>query len=58
MNLPHAAARSATVVRRYRFGSAPLVRDALANWRSGRVKDVIAGNFDLLGIVAEGNVQP
>jgi hypothetical protein len=52
MNLSSAAARSATVVRRYRFGSAPLVRDAVANWRSGRAKDVMAGNFDLLGIVA------
>jgi ATP-dependent Clp protease ATP-binding subunit ClpC len=58
MNLPHTAVRSATVVRRYRFGPAPLVRDALANWRSGRVKEVMAGNFDLLGIVADGNVQP
>jgi ATP-dependent Clp protease ATP-binding subunit ClpC len=51
MNLAHAAERSATVVRRYRFGAAPLVRDALANWRSGRAKEVMAGNFDLLGIV-------
>ncbi|HWX26802.1 MAG TPA: AAA family ATPase [Steroidobacteraceae bacterium] len=58
MNLPHTAMRSATVVRRYRFGSAPLVRDAIANWRSGRVKEVMAGNFDLLGIVADGSVQP
>jgi ATP-dependent Clp protease ATP-binding subunit ClpC len=58
MNLPHTAVRSATVVRRYRFGSAPLVRDAIANWRSGRVKEVMAGNFDLLGIAADGNVQP
>jgi hypothetical protein len=47
-----AGARSTTVVRRYRAGSAPLVRDALTNWRSGRVKEVMAGNFDPLGIVA------
>jgi ATP-dependent Clp protease ATP-binding subunit ClpC len=58
INLPQSAARSTTVVRRYRFGSAPLVRDALANWRSGRVKEVMAGNFDLLGIVADRNLQP
>jgi ATP-dependent Clp protease ATP-binding subunit ClpC len=45
----------ATVVRRYRFGSAPLVRDALRNWRSGRVKEVMAGNFDLIGIIAAEN---
>jgi ATP-dependent Clp protease ATP-binding subunit ClpC len=57
-HLPHPTVRSATVVRRYRFGSAPLVRDALANWRSGRVKEVMAGNFDLLGIMADGNAQP
>jgi len=57
-NLPHVPVRSATVVRRYRLGSAPLVRDALANWRSGRVKEVMAGNFDLLGIVAAGSVPP
>jgi ATP-dependent Clp protease ATP-binding subunit ClpC len=50
-----AAARNATVVRRYRFGSAALVRDALANWRSGRVKEVMAGNFDLLGMVTAAN---
>jgi ATP-dependent Clp protease ATP-binding subunit ClpC len=53
----HATARSQTVVRRYRFGSAPLVRDALANWRSGRIKEVMAGNFDLLGIAADDKTQ-
>jgi ATP-dependent Clp protease ATP-binding subunit ClpC len=56
MHLSHTAARSAIVVRRYRFGTAPLVRDAIANWRSGRVKEVMAGNFDLLGIIAERQV--
>jgi hypothetical protein len=32
--------------------------DGGPNWRSGRVKEVMAGNFDLLGIVADGKVQP
>jgi ATP-dependent Clp protease ATP-binding subunit ClpC len=38
---------SAFVVRRYRFEPSPLVRDARRGWRSGRVRDVMAGNFDL-----------
>jgi ATP-dependent Clp protease ATP-binding subunit ClpC len=46
------ASRAAAVVRRYRFGSAPLVRDAILNWRSGKVHEVMAGNFDLLGLGA------
>ena len=52
------SARSATVVRRYRFGTAPLVRDALSNWRSGRVSEVMSGNFDLLGTLAAGGTRP
>jgi hypothetical protein len=48
-------AKSATVVRRYRFGSAPLVRDAVGNWRTGRVKEVMAGEFDLLGSLTPGS---
>jgi protein subunit release factor B len=40
---------SAFVVRRYRFEPSPLVRDARHGWRSGRVRDVMTGNFDLLG---------
>lgn len=38
---------SAFVVRRYRFEPSPLVRDARRGWRSGRVREVMAGNFDL-----------
>jgi ATP-dependent Clp protease ATP-binding subunit ClpC len=38
---------STFVVRRYRFEPSPLVRDARRGWRSGRVRDVMAGNFDL-----------
>lgn len=41
-------AGSAYVVRRYRFEPSPLVRDARRGWRSGRVSEVMAGNFDLL----------
>lgn len=40
---PHDAA----IVRRYRDGPAPLVRDA-RGWRSGRLDKVLTGDFDLL----------
>jgi ATP-dependent Clp protease ATP-binding subunit ClpC len=36
------------VVRRYRLGSAPLIRDAKRGWRTGRADLVLDGNFDLL----------
>jgi ATP-dependent Clp protease ATP-binding subunit ClpC len=39
---------SATVVRRYREGPAPLVRDAVRGFRTGRLDRVLAGDFDLL----------
>jgi hypothetical protein len=29
-------------------------RDALFNWRSGKIDDVMTGSFDLLGILAAG----
>jgi ATP-dependent Clp protease ATP-binding subunit ClpC len=35
------------IVRRYRLEPSPLVRDAERGWRTGRVDDVLAGNFDL-----------
>jgi ATP-dependent Clp protease ATP-binding subunit ClpC len=35
------------VVRRYREQPSPLVRDAAAGWRTGRIEDVLAGDFDL-----------
>jgi ATP-dependent Clp protease ATP-binding subunit ClpC len=41
--LPPAAA----IVRRYRFEPSPLVRDAERGWRTGRLEDVLGGNFDL-----------
>jgi ATP-dependent Clp protease ATP-binding subunit ClpC len=40
--------RSSTVVRRYRGDPAPLVRDLVSGWRSGRYDTIIAGNFDLI----------
>jgi ATP-dependent Clp protease ATP-binding subunit ClpC len=44
---PNAPAR-ARIVRRYRERPTPLVRDAVRNWRTGRLDTVLAGNFDLL----------
>lgn len=40
---------SVAVIRRYREKPAPLVRDAKAGWRSGRLDMVLGGNFDLVG---------
>ena len=41
------AERGATVVRRYRADPAPLVRDAVRGYRTGRIERVLAGDFDL-----------
>ena len=46
--LEAADANDKTVVRRYREEPTPLVRDALRDWRSGRLDRVLAGNFDLM----------
>jgi len=35
------------IVRRYRVEPSPLVRDAERGWRTGRLDDVMAGDFDL-----------
>jgi ATP-dependent Clp protease ATP-binding subunit ClpC len=35
------------VVRRYRGGAAPLVRDSVRSYRTGRLDRVLAGDFDL-----------
>ena len=45
---PDQAAESNTIVRRYRERPTPLVRDAVRNWRTGRVDAVLAGGFDLV----------
>jgi ATP-dependent Clp protease ATP-binding subunit ClpC len=37
------------VVRRYRPGKAPLVRDSVRGYRTGRLDRVLAGDFDLYG---------
>jgi ATP-dependent Clp protease ATP-binding subunit ClpC len=42
------APRDSGVVRRYRDGEAPLVRDLAAGWRTDRLQDVLAGDFDLI----------
>ncbi len=41
------ATSATTVVRRYRFEPAPLVRDAVRGYRTGRIDRVLAGDFDL-----------
>lgn len=46
--LRHAPDQNA-VVRRYRSGPAPLVRDVKGGWRSGRLDAVLDGDFDILG---------
>ncbi len=38
----------ATIVRRYRERPAPLVRDAVRGWRTGKLDAVLAGGFDLV----------
>ena len=42
-----AVARTAAVVRRYRFEPTPLVRDAVRGFRTGRLDRVLDGDFDL-----------
>ena len=39
---------AANIVRRYRRGASPLVRNGTGTWRSGRVDEVLRGNFDIL----------
>lgn len=40
------AVTDASIVRRYREEPSPLVRDAVRDWRTGRLDLVLAGNFD------------
>ena len=37
------------ICRRYDDGPAPLVKDSVRGWRSGRLDRVLAGDFDLIG---------
>ncbi len=41
------------IVRSYRLGAAPIVRDSARGWRTGRLDHVLAGNFDLMASVGE-----
>ena len=43
------AAAPSVIVRRYRSGKAPLVRDGIRGYRTGRLDRVLAGDFDLYG---------
>ena len=43
------SAASSSVVRRYRGGASPLVRDASGAWRTGKFDQVMRGDFDLIG---------
>jgi ATP-dependent Clp protease ATP-binding subunit ClpC len=37
-----------TVVRRYREGASPLVRDSARGWRTGKLERVLDGDFDVV----------
>jgi ATP-dependent Clp protease ATP-binding subunit ClpC len=47
-NALEGAPKANTIVRRYRE-KPPLVRDAAAGWRTGRLELVLGGDFDLIG---------
>ena len=47
----HSAPAVASVVRRYRLDTSPLIRDATYGWRTGRQDLVLGGDFDLLADV-------
>ena len=42
---------SNVLVRRYRNGPSPLVRDMVDGWRTGRLDAVLRGDFDLIGAI-------
>jgi ATP-dependent Clp protease ATP-binding subunit ClpC len=42
---------SNVLVRRYRNGASPIVRDMVAGWRTGRLDAVLRGDFDLIGAI-------
>ena len=43
------AAGKVEIIRRYRQQPSPLVRDSVTGWRTGRIRQVFEGNFDILG---------
>lgn len=46
------------IVRRYRDGAAPIVRDVAGGWRSGRLSAVLGGDFDLIGEAKRARPAP
>jgi ATP-dependent Clp protease ATP-binding subunit ClpC len=44
---------SNSLIRRYRNGSEPLVRDMPAGWRTRRLDAVLRGDFDLIGAIGD-----
>jgi len=46
--LASAASSASNIVRRYREQPSPLVRDSVAGWRTGRLDQVLGGDFDLM----------
>ncbi|WP_158554690.1 AAA family ATPase [Methylovirgula sp. 4M-Z18] len=47
------APSTTTIVRRYREGGSPIVRDSIKGWRTGRLDMVLGGDFDLIGARSE-----
>ena len=43
-----AGAAGSNIVRRYREQPSPLVRDSISGWRTGRLDQVLGGDFDLM----------
>lgn len=46
--LDEAAPQKVEIIRRWRKLPSPLVRDSVRGWRTGRLDNVLAGNFDIL----------
>ena len=47
-----AAPGGSNIVRRYRAGASPVVRDTASGWRTGKLDAVLGGDFDLMGALA------
>ena len=47
-----AAPSGSNIVRRYRAGASPVVRDTASGWRTGKLDAVLGGDFDLMGALA------
>ena len=53
LNALDSAPTDAAIVRRYRLGASPLIRDVPHGWRTGRPDLVLDGDFDLLPAVLD-----